>query len=777
MNTAIDGIIWKADADTLKFSCVEGGVDEILGYSADEWLSRPGFWQSKLHPEDAGWVIESCMEASRKRLPHRLTYRMIAADGRAVWLQDNVKVIGDGDRATLSGIMIDVTELVEQRRELAEVNVQNTRFRALYDLVPVAIWEEDWTGVLEILRALRAQGVEDIDRHALADPTFVASTLDRLRVLSVNRAAVEMFRARDANDLIDRACEVFLADRPHSVFLSALASILRGERELEGVNTLRRLDGETVHVMFRISLPDILDPAPRVVICEMDISAAHTVNERFELVTRATSDVIWDFDIVNDTLWASEGLKRAFGLDPVSMFHSLDRWTDRIHPEDLPPVMQNFDDILHRGRDDWEREYRFRRGDDRYAVVRDEGFILRDAKGQAVRMVGSLVDISEQRRLEEHLVQSQKLEAIGQLTGGIAHDFNNLLTVILGNAEMLQDAVATPGAAERMAGQIIGAAERAAELTRRLLAFARQQPLAPDRFDPNAVLKGMLVLLERAITPAITLELVLEQSIGHVHVDLAMFESAVLNLCVNARDAMPNGGMLRIQTETVPQAEIEDQLAGDRLRLTVSDTGEGMDGDTLLRAFEPFFTTKPTGEGSGLGLSMVYGFVHQSGGHIRIDSRRDAGCTVEILLPLCERGTSSDGEKLQSPREETMAAPARILIVEDECQVREYTRMTVGSLGYAVEAVACPATALDLLRSDAEYDLLLSDVVMPGGMSGQQLAEIALRERPDLPVLLVSGHFEEIASPLGQPDPRIAFLRKPFRRRDLAHRLAALLAG
>lgn len=772
MNKAIDGIIWEADADTLQFSRVAGSVDDILGYSAHDWLKEPGFWQSKLHPQDSERVIKTCQTASAQRLPHRLTYRMINAEGGTVWVQDNVKVTVEGDRATLTGIMIDVTEMVEQTRELAALNTQNNYFRALFDLVPVAIWEEDWTSVLQVLRKLRDQGVRDIQKHALQSPEFVEDMLSRLRVVSVNTAAVEMFRADSPEDLICRADKVFQADLPHSIFVTALDAVMRGDPRLEGVNTLRRLDGEPLHVMFRISLPDIDDPAPRVVICEMDITAAHIANERFELVTRATTDVIWDFDIVKNTLWASDGLKRIFGLEPETMFDSLEYWTERVHPDDLDRVMQRFDEILHHGRDEWEQDYRFRRGNDTYAVVRDEGFVLRDTAGRAVRLVGSLLDISAQRQMEEQMIQSQKLEAMGKLTGGVAHDFNNLLTIVLGSLEALEDRVSDDEVASRHVATAMHAVDCSTQLISQLLSYARKQPMAPQALDLVRQLSNASRMLERAVGESVVMSVRSEPGLWQAQADPSQLDNALLNLCINARDAMSGGGKLSIRARNTvvgsgdPLRE-KGLKAGRYVTISVADTGHGMDAATLRAAFDPFFTTKKVGAGSGLGLSMVYGFAHQSNGVVTIKSAVGEGTVVDLYLPAVEVEAASDNvNTTEAPK--LAKGAGRILLVEDQDLVREHIVSVLERLGYSVQTADVAAKALTLLNSDPTIDMLLTDVVLPGGMSGCVLAETAHKFRPDLPVRFISGFSEIDAEGAEQLVAGQNLLRKPFRLRELA---------
>jgi len=334
MLAEIDGIIWEADADTLKFSRIEGRVSDILGFEASEWLSTPGFWQSRLHPEDADWVTKSCIEASQRRESHRLTYRMIKADGQSVWLQDNVTVRADGQRAILSGVMVDVTELLAQQRDIQRLTTQSIHYQTLYDLVPVAIWEEDWKDVLVELRMLKAKNVKDIHAHAQNNPNFINKLLSKLKVVSVNSGAIEMFRAINAEELIRRASEVFLANAPQSVFLTALDAILNDKCKLECVNTLRRLTGEPLHVLCRISLPKIDDLDARVVICEMDISDSQRAHERFHLAAHLAGIGIWDYQPQSGEHHWSPALKDILGLS-VEVSENVDFLRQGIHSDDL----------------------------------------------------------------------------------------------------------------------------------------------------------------------------------------------------------------------------------------------------------------------------------------------------------------------------------------------------------------------------------------------------------------------------------------------------------
>ena len=396
--------------------------------------------------------------------------------------------------------------------------------------------------------------------------------------------------------------------------------------------------------------------------------------------------------------------------------------------------------------------------------------------GHGRLFIATLRDLTERNAAEQRLRQAQKMEAVGQLTGGIAHDFNNLLTVLLGNAELLEEAIVQPELA-RMAHVARRAAERGAELTQRLLAFSRQQALRPVGLDLNQVVLGMEDLLRRTLGEHITISIHGKPSLGTAVADKTQVETALLNLALNARDAMPSGGRLTIETGN---AELDEDFAradpggqpGSYIMLAVSDTGTGMHPDILRRAFEPFFTTKDVGKGSGLGLSMVYGFVKQSGGYIRIYSEVGNGTTVKFYLP---RSRFSAEHQLSAPTAEPPGSSCgeTILVVEDDPGVREYVTAQLRGLGYRVIEAADGVQALELLAGAEKVNLLFSDIVMPGGLTGWQLAERARETRPDLKVVFTSGYTEGAFS--GQIDPTLQLLQKPYRKTDLARIIRSTL--
>ncbi len=404
---------------------------------------------------------------------------------------------------------------------------------------------------------------------------------------------------------------------------------------------------------------------------------------------------------------------------------------------------------------------------------------IRDPYGKLVGFAKITRDMTEWRAMQEQLHQSQKMEAIGQLTGGVAHDFNNLLTVILGNLETIaQQASSQDGRLQRAVDQATRGAQRAATLTQQLLAFSRRQPLNPKPTDVNRLIIGVSDLIRRTLHENIAIETVLGAGVWRIEVDPHQLESALLNLAVNARDAMPSGGKLTIETTnahlderyTLRYAEVS---VGQYVLICVSDTGTGMSKDVLTRAFDPFFTTKPIGEGTGLGLSQVYGFVKQSGGHVKLYSEAGEGTTVKIYLPRYI------GRDPDVHTEATVFIPHGesnevILVVEDDDDVRRYSTETLRDLGFTVLEAPDGPTALRLIPQHPEIKMLFTDVGLPG-INGRDLVDKALKLRPGLKILFTSGYARNAIVHQGRLDPGVQLLTKPFTRVQLAARVRDVL--
>jgi PAS domain S-box-containing protein len=393
-------------------------------------------------------------------------------------------------------------------------------------------------------------------------------------------------------------------------------------------------------------------------------------------------------------------------------------------------------------------------------------------------ILSSFQDVTERLYLEEQLRQAQKMEAIGQLTGGVAHDFNNLLAVIMGNLELLLEKSEPDSSLNSFAMRALAATQRGADLTHRLLAFSRRQPLQPVSVDINKLARGMQDLLVRSLGETIEIEMVGGAGLWQCEVDPGQLENAILNLALNARDAMPQGGRLTIETSNsrlddgyaVAQDDVEP---GQYVLLAISDTGTGMAPEVIEHAFDPFFTTKEVGKGSGLGLSMIYGFVKQSGGHARIYSELGEGTTMKIYLPRSAAGTQP--EISTQAVTDTAARGEVIMVAEDDAEVRRVAISILDDLGYEVLEADTADVALAQMELDQRVALLVTDVILPGGMGGPELAEKAGDFLPSLKVLYMSGYTENAIMHHGRLYEGVQLLVKPFGRTDLAVKVRSIL--
>ncbi len=668
-------------------------------------------------------------------------------------------------------------------------------------------------------------------------------------------------------------------------------------------------DGREYWLELEISpIVDATGRPTHFVAVERDITERKAVQQalvmseqRFRTVAKLSADIVWDWDLVANTIWRNEeGLARYYSPgEPVGQPES---WMQRIHPEDRERVTSTLRVAIDGGAMGWFEEYRLKDNRGRYRQMVAQAAIIRDDDGQALRSVGSAVDVTEQRELEQQVRQSeeryrtlfeaapyavivtdrethrliavnevaakqygrtrdemlamtisdfylpedledvaarrrqfssdttrfitglrhvrkdgtlidvemavrwidyngrpaavavitdvserlklqrahaaaeeqlrasQKLEAVGKLTGGVAHDFNNILMVIMANVDAVLEEEDIDEQAKANVRNIGGAAERAAQLTRQLLAFSRKQTLRPQWTILNDLVTSTGALLRRTLGADIEINSLLAEDLWPTETDRAQVEAALINLCVNARDAMPDGGQLLIETKNVTLdadyvAHNPDATAGDYVMLSVTDTGSGMTDEVKRKAFEPFFTTKGVGKGTGLGLSMIYGFVKQSNGHVAIYSEVGRGTVVKLYLPRSRRAAV---DQAQTPALEMPRGTERILLVEDEEQVRSVVARQLTSLGYIVTEASNGEAGLQLLNSGLSVDLLLTDVIMPGSLNGKDLATEGCKLHPELRVLFMSGYSEEAISTLGILNRGVTLLSKPFSKSDLA---------
>lgn len=446
-------------------------------------------------------------------------------------------------------------------------------------------------------------------------------------------------------------------------------------------------------------------------------------------------------------------------------------WQSRINPDDRDGVLDALRAVVDTG--SVTLEYRWRNADGTERHILDQIVANAGEDGAPSELFGMWFDVSERKELELSLLHASKLEAVGRLTGGIAHDFNNMLSIVIGNLDLLQNSMQTDEKAHRRVQNAIEGAQRCAELTSRLLTFSRRSPLQPTALDLAAFMPGLISLLERTLGERVGVSLSMDDGLPEVCVDHAQLEAALINLAVNARDAMPDGGHLTI---AVRKPDEVSPVAGDTpmsVAISVTDTGTGMSPSVLARVFEPFFTTKEAGKGTGLGLSMVYGFVQQSGGTITADSVLGQGTSITISLPAsAERAAGSPVRLLTNDSLDLNGAGRAVLVVEDEADVRRIAVSALEALAFRVTDASSGEEALGILEQAPDITLVFSDVNMPGTIDGIELGHIIRRRWPDIPVLLTSGYLREEQDVSG-----FQVLQKPYRTSEFVEKLRTSLPG
>ncbi|MGI4799753.1 MAG: PAS domain-containing protein [Janthinobacterium lividum] len=660
--------------------------------------------------------------------------------------------------------------LLEQQRAEAALLESEARFRHMADNAPVMIWTAEPSGSCNWLSRSWYAFTGQVVAEGLGSDWYAAvHPADRTRLRQVfEDAAVHRTFAR----------EEYRLRKTDGTYAWVLAA------------TAPRFGEDGTYLGYIGSM--------------LDISDRRETEERLRIAQRAGRVGTFELDPVARVCILSEEFCRLWGLPQMDRM-PLDALLDMMHPEDRMRVATSHPDLLPDALAyDEYRVMRADTGEMRWLGRRAEA--KWDATPGSMVFLGVVYDITDRKRLEGELLQlndalerrveertaelmaaeaalhqAQKMEAVGQLTGGIAHDFNNMLQAISGSLELMRRRV-TQGRVAEIDHFLDGASrtvERAAALTHRLLAFARRQALQPITVEPGQLVKGMTELIRGTVGPSITVELRSGNAQWSVLCDPNQLENALLNLAINARDAMPKGGILTFGTEDVHlrRADVvnhDGAKPGDYVVVAVADTGGGMDEATRMRAFEPFFTTKPLGQGTGLGLSQLYGFVQQSGGLVRLDSAPGQGTTVRLYLPRHERVEQPD-EAPAAQLADVRPADRRatVLLVEDEVKVRESAAEMLREMGYAVLEAGDGNEALRLLRHSS-VDVMVTDVGLPNGMNGRQIAEAARERRSDLPVLFVTGYAGTSLD--GQLDPGMAVISKPFSLAILAERVQAMLA-
>ncbi len=602
-------------------------------------------------------------------------------------------------------------------------------------------------------------------------------------LLEMNPAGLAMIEADSPADVLGaNMCELVVAEhRP--AFTALNRRVFRGESgalefEVVGLKGTRRWL-ETRAVPLRNSqgaIVALLGVTRDISEYRRTLAALQESEQRFRQLAESIHEVFWLTDATRARfLYVSPGYEATWGRTCESLYERPHEWLEAVHDEDRPRVQQA---RAAEASGHYDETFRIVRPDGSVRWIRDQAFPVRDDAGAVIRIAGIAEDVTERRILEAQLRQTQKMESIGQLAGGIAHDFNNLLTVIAGNGELLKAEFEAGSRGAGYATEVIQAAERAAALTQQLLSFSRRQALVMQVVDLNTVVTDAERLLRRLLGEDIRLTTRLDPGVRRVRADAASLAQVLMNLAVNARDAMPTGGELTITTSNAAidpgSAPAHPDLApGPYARLTVRDSGRGMTDLVRARAFEPFFTTKGVGKGTGLGLSVVHGIVKQSGGHIELSTQIDRGTEFQIYLPAADEPMTAVASEA---REGELRGTETVLFVEDDAAVRRFGVFTLTAHGYTVLEASGGNSALELFGDAARpLDLLVTDVVMPE-LDGRQLAE-ALRQRyPGLKVLYTSGYTDDAVVRYGVLHADVPFLQKPYTARTLLGKIREALA-
>jgi PAS domain S-box-containing protein len=719
-----------------------------LGYEEAEIAGEYSEWETRLHPDDLGpslAVLRAYLAGETSE--YSVEFRMRHKDGSWRWIHARGDVLRDdtGKPTHMLGCHIDVTERKQTEHELRE---NQRRLLEAERVARLGYWERDYERghIRWSDEAYRIWGLEpgspldgdDLMQRVHAD--------DRARVLASIASSLEY-------------------GTPHNIEYRAVRS--DGDvRMLHSQGDLLR-DAAGRPQRFFGTVQDVTDRRR----AEQAMVESHNL---LNAVLEGTDDAVFVKDYEGCYLMVNSAAARNLGRPALEVIGLSDEalWA---RAEVAAVIAEQDRDVMHTGKSrTFEMDLVSRDGTARTLLTRKSAF--RDASGRVVGLIGISRDISEQKHLEEQFRQAQKMEAVGRLAGGVAHDFNNLLTVIHGFAQLVFDRLPSGDESRESLTEVIGAAERATNLTRQLLVFSRKQTLRPRTVDVNVLVGDLLRLLRRLIGEDIEFSLTLHTAAAFTEVDPGQFEQAIINLAVNARDAMPNGGRLAIETgeaDVVERLSNPDVRAGRYVRITVRDSGVGMDDATQARIFEPFFTTKGPGHGTGLGLAMVYGFVRQSGGFIDVSSTRGAGTTFDVYLPVASPASFSSHVGEREPAWMPTGTET-ILLVEDETAVRSFARAVLESSGYTV--LVAPDGEEGLARAAAHtgrLDLVLTDLVMPK-VGGRQLAETLRRSRPDLKLLFMSGYSDQPV-PSGNGGTNGGFLQKPFVALDLVRKVRRVL--
>ncbi|MGI4796415.1 MAG: PAS domain S-box protein [Janthinobacterium lividum] len=748
-------------------------------------------------PEDAR-LVSSLTTRMLVEKPLDVEFRIRRPDtGEVRWLSRRAEIEPDGAGRAMRVVGV-VRDITDQRLALNALARSEERQRALFEAI------DDGFCIIEFLDGPHGPLSDYI--HVEANPGYERHT----GIANIVGKTIRGFAPDEADGWVELYGDVLRTGRPIHFERNFIAA---GRHIAVSAARIEPASRRQISLLFR----DVTARKQAETALRASEALAQENIQRVHLALAAGAIIgTWFWDLPTGRVTVDEAFARASGLDPMLGCSdlSIEQVITTVHPDDKPRLAAIISEAITRS-GAYAYQYRVRRADGRYHWIEASGRVEHAPDGTPLSFPGVLVDVEERRAIEaerdqatvalraltetleqriaerttelmhaeEQLRQSQKMEAVGQLTGGLAHDFNNLLTSISGGLELLGKRI-EQGRLEGLDRYVViakDAAKRAAALTQRLLAFSRRQTLDPKPTAMNQLVAEMEELIRGTVGPAVEIEVLSASGIWPTLVDPNQLENALLNLCINARDAMPRGGRLIIETANCcldERAARERELVpGQYVSLCVSDTGTGMSPGVVAKAFDPFFTTKPIGQGTGLGLSMIYGFVQQSGGQAHIHSKLGQGTTVCLYLPH-HLGRVDTVEALPDVSDTPRAGQGEtVLVVDDEPSVRRLVTEVLEELGYAAIEAEDGASGLRVLRSNVRVDLLVSDVGLPGGMNGRQMADAARIGRPDLKVLFITGYAENAVVSNGHLDRGMHIMIKPFTMEAFGSRIEELIAS
>ncbi|MFA0944265.1 MULTISPECIES: PAS domain-containing protein [Pseudomonas syringae group] len=783
---------WDLKADYILWN---DALEQAYGHPLATLDTSSDWWIAQIHPDDRARIyasIHAVIDGNGTAWTDEYRFRRL--DGSYADILDRGHVIRDaeGSAARMIGAMLDMSQM--RKAEMA-LRRSEERSRTMLETIEAAF------AIIEVRFDADDSPVDY--RFIEANPAFERQAGVDLRGKWVTEFAPDLER----------------------FWFEAYGHVAKTGEPASFENYAKAFER-----WFEVKAVRVGEPADRqIAVMFSDVTARRDAEERLrtsEAISRENVERVqlalaagaiigtWHWDLLSDRFAVDEAFSRAFGLEPALGHEglSLEQVIATVHPEDRPGLIEAINAVITEG-SLYAHQYRVRRADGIYYWIEANGRVDRAEDGTPLSFPGVLINVDERRTVaaerdrataalrslndtleqrvaarttelmqaEEKLRQSQKMEAVGQLTGGLAHDFNNLLAGISGALELMSTRI-EQGRWSDVDKYIVtaqGAAKRAAALTHRLLAFSRRQTLDPQPTDVNRLMKGMTDLIQRTVGPSILVETIGTPGLWPTLVDASQLENALLNLCINARDAMPDGGRITIDASNRwvedGATQVHDLPEGQYLSLCVTDTGTGMTPEVMAKAFDPFFTTKPIGQGTGLGLSMIYGFANQSGGQVRIQSEVGKGTSIFIYLPRYDGAAVRDESDALIPPVEFTQSGETILIVDDEPTVRMLLTDSLGDLGYTLIEAADSLAGLKMLRSDVHIDLLITDVGLPGGMNGRQMADAGREVRPQLKTLFITGYAENAAIGDEQLGPGMRVLTKPFAIDALTSRVQELM--